>query len=237
VQRINDKKYHGRRVRISKMLYPHGNLGWRECPSCGKLSAYFGQKWDIHSAQLFTPPPLTGFVQQPSLQGSESEEKAWKEGKVDARACVHCETLTFAEHTQAIMQSNFKTQPPPFIEEVQRDLRIATQSANHIILLGYSLPADDVTYRAFLSARKNHTLQEDRPVKCSVVVGYQFGNTWYDHGGIDDLIKYHPDMQDKTQSPRNTIDSARAIFGKENVRFYGGGIPQVFNDPERLFNF
>lgn len=240
VQRINDEKYHGRRVKINKMLYPHGNLGWRECPNCGKLSAYFGQKWDIYSAQLFTPPPLNGFVQQSSLQGSESEEKAWKEGKVDARACVHCNTLTFAEHIQAIMQSNFKTQPPPFIEEVQRDLRIATQSANHIILMGYSLPADDVTYRAFLSARKKNNTsgsQEDRPVKCSVVVGHQFGNTWYDHAGVDDLIKYHPDLQDKTQSPRNTIESARAIFGKENVRFYGGGIPQVFNDPERLFTF
>jgi len=40
-------------------------------------------------------------------------------------------------------------------------------------------------------------------------------------------------------SPRTALEAARDIFGRCNVRFYGGGIPQVFCDgadasPERF---
>ena len=51
-------------------------------------------------------------------------------GSVDARACVNCDTLTYAHHTQIVMQSNFKGAPPPFIEEIQRDLRAVVQEAD-----------------------------------------------------------------------------------------------------------
>jgi hypothetical protein len=60
--------------------------------------------------------------------------------------------LTFAHHTQAVMQSSFKSNPPSFIEEIRRNLRATTMQANHIILMGYSLPQDDITYCAFFSA-------------------------------------------------------------------------------------
>jgi hypothetical protein len=147
-QRLNDREHESRRVRINKFLFPHGCLCWRECPSCGKLSVYMGKEWAFLSPALIPPPPLRGFVERAgtTLRAETPEEdQAWNEGSVDARACVHCGELTFAEHTPVVMQTNFKTPPPSFIEEVQRDLRVATQSAKHIILMGYTLPPDDVT--------------------------------------------------------------------------------------------
>ena len=35
---------------------------------------------------------------------------------------------------------------------------------------------------------------------------------------------------DEGKAPRTTLEAARDLFGEENVRFYGGGIPNVFLD-------
>ena len=68
-------------------------------------------------------------------------------------ACVHCKIFTYAHRTPLVMQTGFKTSPPPFLEEIQREMRVVVQEADHIVFMGYSLPADDLTYRAFLAAR------------------------------------------------------------------------------------
>ena len=231
-QRLNDREHLSRRVRINRFLFPHGCLCWRECPSCGKLSAYMGKNWEFFSRTLIPPPPLRGFMELSGgnlEQESDRERVAWDRGEVDARDCVHCGELTFAEHTQAVMQSNFKMSPPSFIEEVQRDLRVATQAAEHIVLMGYSLPMDDVVYRAFLAARRQrrYTDSGNGPVQCSVVVGTDHGDRWHRPDEIDELLR-HIDNSAQCEGPFSTLKAARAIFGSENVRFYGGGIPQVF---------
>jgi len=227
-QRLNDRDHVSRRVRINKFLFPHGCLCWRECPSCGKLSAYMGKDWNLHSPALIPPPPLRGFVRwtENTLQPETDKEKiGWNRGEVDLRSCVHCGESTFAQHTQAVMQSNFKAAPPSFIEEVQRDLRVASQAAKHIVLMGYSLPSDDVTYRAFFAARQlRQKKDDDLPVKCSVVVGQTWEDCWH---GPDEIERLLPKME-KGEAPRTTLEAARDLFGRDNVRFYGSGIPQVF---------
>ena len=233
-QRLNDRDHESRRVRINKFLFPHGCLCWRECPSCGKLSAYMGKEWDFFSSALIPPPPLRGFIDLAKLTAFHEtldERDAWDRGEVDARACVHCGELTFAEHTQVVMQSNFKSQPPSFIDEVQRDLRVATQAANHIILMGYSLPPDDVTYRAFFAARTQRRQEDgDSPVQCSVVAGQGYGDIWHGPDGIDHQLS----SMNKAESPFTALTAACDLFGRENVRFFGGGIPNVFCDGDSV---
>lgn len=224
-QRLNDRDHTtGRRVRIQKLFLPHGCVCWRECPSCGKLTGYFGQKWEPNSAALIPPPPLKGFWDASTLlpRPNTEEAKEWAEGKVDARACAHCDALTYTQHTTTIMQSNFKKTPPPFIQEIQNDLRVAVEAAEHIILFGYSLPPDDVTYRAFFAARK----KRGETVRCSVVAGTEYGDIWYEATEVDALLK----GMKQNESPATTIQAARDLFGKDNVRFYGGGIPNIFCD-------
>lgn len=231
-QRLNDRDHECRRVRINKFLFPHGCLCWRECPSCGKLTAYMGKQWEFFSSALIPPPPLRGFAEKANIveaiwAESPEEHDAWQRGEVDARACVHCGEMTYAQHTQAVMQSNFKATPPSFIEEVQRDLRVATQAAKHIVLMGYSLPPDDVTYRAFFAARQQRSDKQNTPaVRCSVVVGRNWGNNWHYADDIDRLLLEMP----KGEAPCTTLEAARSLFGRDNVRFYGGGIPQVWCD-------
>ena len=222
--RLNDDD-HGSsdRIRISKFLLPHGCLWWRECPNCGKLSSYMGDAWEWDSPTLIPPPPLKAFVLDGTFRPRKPEEReAWEKGEVDARACVHCETLTYSHHTQTIMQSSFKDPPPPFLDEIKRDLRVAVQEADHIVLMGYTLPPDDVDYRAFLAARRRRT----GDVRCSVVVGKDCGCQWFGPSAWPAMLERMPDGL----APRTTLEAARDLFGEDNVRFYGGGIPNVFVD-------
>lgn len=226
-QRLNDAD-HGAtdRIRITKFLFPHGCLWWRECPDCGKLSSHMGDEWEVDSPTLIPPPPLKAFVPRDRFEHRQSEEaKAWDEGRVDVRACVHCETLISAYDTQLVMQSNFKKSPPPFIEEIERDLRVLVRQADHIVFMGYSLPRDDVEYRAFFAARRRR--KKSRPVKCSVVVGQHA-----DYRGWRPFSKVR--LSDLGSGERKTLKDASEIFGKENVYFYGGGIPDVFMENDQV---
>ena len=224
-QRLNDPDHGANlRIRIGKFLFPHGCLSWRECPDCGKLSSYLGDSWDWDSQTLVPPPPLEAFVRNGLLFRSRrpKEGEAWSKGEVDARACVHCGTLTYAHHTQTQMQSNFKDPPPPFLEEIRRDLRVAVQQADHIILMGYSLPPDDVPYRAFFTARKKRSDLKTQ-VRCSVV-DYGREPRWYGPKECQSLLE----VMKPGEPPPKALEAASEVFGRENVRFYGGGIPQVF---------
>jgi uncharacterized membrane protein YsdA (DUF1294 family) len=221
-QRLNEQEAGDSRVRLTKFLFPHGCLCWRECPNCGKLSAYHGDQWDLHTQSLFPPPPLRAFEVAGCPTSAPAAERDQREkGLVDARGCLHCGTLTYTHHTQAVMQSSFKSRPPSFIEEIQRDLRATLMRANHIILMGYSLPQDDVTYRAFFSAScQRHKGPSEQQVRCTVV-GKESGHPgWYGPTELRAL------KLPKDHAVNATVD----IFGDGNVRFYGGGVPDVFLD-------
>jgi hypothetical protein len=218
-QRLNETRKGGDyKVRLTKFLFPHGCLCWRECPDCGKLSSYHGDDWDLSSAGLFPPPPLQAFDRRPPPKWITGDERTQRrKGRVDARKCLHCGTLTHAHHTQAVMQSSFKPKPPSFIEEIQRELRSITVKMNHVIFMGYSLPLDDVTYRAFFSARQQ---RGGTKVRCTVVSKDSENPGWYGPGAL----------KARTFKESSPVKAACDIFGDENVRFYGGGIPEVFLD-------
>ncbi len=222
-QRLNEAVSNKGIVRLTKFLFPHGCLCWRECPDCGKLSSYMGDAWKLDSPSLILPPPLWGFDKTPCpdrVKGTEREMRNL-EWRVDTRACVHCGTMTHEHHTQTVMQSSFKAQPPSFIEEIQRDLRAVAMKADHFIFMGYSLPKDDVTYRAFFSARKQISEKTNvggKTVRCTVV-GWDPANAGW-HGPTE--------LKSEKFKGSEVINAARDIFGAANVRFFGGGVPDVF---------
>lgn len=242
-QRLNEASADAnQRIRLNKFLFPHGCLCWRECPDCGKLSAYHGDEWSLASASLIPPPPLKGFERRrayPDImqlnsadrEARRKEQQCWEEGRVDARACLHCGTITFTNHTQTVMQSSFKQTPPSFIDEIQRDLRALVMRADHIIFMGYSLPPDDVMYRSFFAARRQRLLAAPgQSVRCTIV-GYDRARPGW---------TLPSSLRAGDFSAGSPVQSALEIFDSGNVRFYGGGVPEVFLDgagnvsPERL---
>jgi endogenous inhibitor of DNA gyrase (YacG/DUF329 family) len=226
VQRTNNLNHPAsRRVRIGKIYFPHGCSCWRECPNCGKLTMYLGEEWQYASTSLFPPPLLPAFSADWRNSRSQEEAKARQRGMADVIQCVHCGTLTEFRHTPLIMQSNFKGGYAPFLEEIQRDMRIALENAQHIVLMGYTLPIDDVIYRSLLSARQK---REQGPF-CSVIVGCKEAapDEWLTGKKLIEYLEKER-LQDKQSSFVTAVESAQAIFPEGHVRAYAHGIPQVF---------
>ena len=89
--------------------------------------------------------------------------------------------------------------------------------------MGYSLPPDDVAHRAFFAARRSR--KSGNPPKCSIVLGCDGPRCWLRGSELDEHLK----TMDKSRPPGETLEATRRLFGRENVRFYGGGgIPRVF---------
>lgn len=224
VQRVNDPKYpSSRAARVGKYYFVHGCLCWRECPSCGKLIMALGDDWCVESPTLFPPLPLQRqdeFVLEPRSKAEVHQRS--KEGRRDAIQCVYCGAMTYSHHAPLIMQTSYKGRHSSFLEEITRDVRACLEKTRHVVLLGYTLPPDDVIYRALLASRK------DEGVKCSVVVGYLGEDRWLSSSELDEYCKAHEAKDNRFDWGVPAIKAAREIFGDDNVRAYTGGIPQVF---------
>ena len=118
------------------------------------------------------------------------------------------------------MQSSLKGRPPAFIEEIQRELRVVIKDAKHIVLMGYSLPEDDFVYRAFFAA---HTARSGpkSPVKCTVVDKKAGSAAWFGPEALRGKTELHEGT---------AVKAAQDLFSQDNVRFYRGGVPEVFLD-------
>jgi len=222
-QRLNDPEHTCDRIsRLGKFYFPHGCCCWRECPNCGKLTVHLGDEWGYRSKSLF-PATLI-----PSLKRSENrskeEEQADERGIPDGVQCAYCGTITRTQDIPMIMQSSFKGNYPPFLEEIHRDLKVCLENTNHIVLMGYSLPPDDVVWRSILATRKS----QGKDVYCSVVVGYQGEKAWLSGEQLEEYVTNHEGKKDAADYGVPTIKAAFDIFEKPFVRAYTGGIPQVW---------
>ena len=231
-QRLNDRAHVTDRViRMGKFYFPHGSTSFRECPNCGKLIVAFGDQWDSFSESLFPPPMLRCFSRGAgwsNYRRCEEERDCFEKGNADAILCWFCGEMTESRHTPLVMQSSFKGQHPSYIEEIQRDMRVALENAQHIVLMGYSLPKDDFIYRSLLSARKNRKRKAE--VKCSIVNRQEgFGNEWLNGDAMfrtrrDYLQREWENLPAWTE----TVEQASQVFGKENIRLNLCGVPGVF---------
>lgn len=223
VQRVNDQDHPSDRIaRVGKFYFMHGCMCWRECPSCGKLIMALGDEWEVESPTLFPPLPLQPQDRFLCKARSKQESTKRKQGHLDAIHCVYCGAMTRTYNTPLIMQTSYKGRHSSFLEEIARDMRACLEKTKHIVLLGYSLPQDDVIYRSLLSSRRA------KDVKCSVVVGYLGENRWLDSSELDSYCQKYKRDKDAVHWGVPTIEAAQEIFGKEHVRAYTGGIPQVF---------
>ena len=133
-------------------------------------------------------------------------------------------------HTYIEIFKKDKSTPTSFLEEIQRNVKVSLEKSRHIVLLGYSLPPDDtIWYQAFAEAVRSRINTNDAAY-CSVVVGYKGDEPWL-YG--DDLKKYvavHRQDDDADDWGIGAIENALSIFGKDKVRAWTGGIPQVFGN-------
>ena len=228
-QRLNDPKHLGDRyVRTGKFYFPHGSTNLRECPNCGKMNAYLGDEWNLVSRSLLPPLPIPNWCKDWRKPRSAEEEKAQSLGDSDALQCGYCGTMMGFEQASLLMQTNFKGAMSPYLDETQRELRAALENAKHMVLMGYSLPKDDVLYRSVLAARLGNPPRERSKKRLYVsLVGKQdkAPSQWLENEEIErlprdcDLVRIYRDLSSIV---------ARGDPERLRVRAYGRGVPSVF---------
>ena len=218
--------------RAGKFYFAHGSSNWRECPVCGRMTFCFGyndEKWKYKSNQLITPFPIPLFepIDEKSLTSKELE---WRKNlHYDSLQCMHCGSETKALDAPMIMQTMLKTTPTSFLEEIQRNVKVALSNARHIVLFGYRLPPDDtIWYEAFAEAVKGR--EKGQEAYCSVVVGYEGKGEWLSGKELEMYVEKYEKYGNAEAYGVSAIRNAWAIFGKEKVRAWTGGIPQVFGN-------
>lgn len=226
-QRLNDKEHLSRRVRVGKYYFPHGSLNWRECPWCGKVVMHLGDKWENKSDSLFPSTMLPGTRKDEAFCRSKEEQEAIQEGRLDAMQCPYCGGMTDCSNVPMIMQSSFKGNHPPFVEEIQRDMRISLEHAKHFVFLGYRMPEDDFIYRSLMAARRYSPEGKDNPYFS--VVGYDQRSP---AGWIDvHTAEYKEYARNNSDADIvNTVKQLQDIFDDPGIRIFGQGIPAVFQD-------
>lgn len=217
--------------RAGKFYFAHGSQNWRECPVCGRMTFFFGynnERWLDKSKQIIPafPFPIFSIIPDEFLT---KKELNWRNNlHYDSLQCMHCGAETRAIDAPMIMQTMYKSKPTSFLEEIQRNVKVSIQNAKHIVLLGYSLPLDDkIWLQAFAEGIRYKNKEK---VYCYVIVACKDNQQYWMSGkNLDNYIIQHKnDNQEEWGIP--AIENAIAIFGKENVRAWTGGIPQVFGD-------
>ena len=227
VQRLNDCRHlQDRILRIGKYYSVHGFSNTRLCPYCKKLNIHIGDCWGDASPTLFPPGIIPDFSWGVQAR-SQEEDFARKNGVSDALQCGFCGHITEAKDNYMVMQTSFKGNNPPFIEEITAEALAMLQGTRHIVLLGYSLPPDDAIWRSILSAMKE---RKEKKVYCSVVCGYGGPDQWLSgHRLKEHVDKYIQEDKQGAKAIQNAID----VFGLENVRAHTAGIPNIFKSGDK----
>jgi hypothetical protein len=228
-QRLNDPNHLGDRyVRTGKFYFPHGSFNLRECPNCGKMNAYLGDEWNLVSPSLLPPLPLPNWSKDWRKARSKEEAKFQSRGDPDALQCVYCGAMMGFEQISLLMQTNFKGSMSPYLDETQRELRAALENAKHIVLMGYSLPKDDVLYRSVLAARLGNPRERSKKPLYISVVNYQdkAPSGWLEGDEIERALPPDCDLV------RIYRDVSSIVAGGDpkrlRVRAYGRGVPHIF---------
>ena len=226
-QNMNNPKYTDNRIfRLGKYFPVHGMSVTRHCPKCGRLNLYMGDTWDENSMTLFPNGIIAPFKwgQQPR---TNQEKAAHKRGEYDALECHFCGALTHSYDNFMLMQTQLKQQPPSFIREATDEVLADITHAKHIVLLGYSLPLDDAIWGSLLSMMSRR--KNGERLYCSVVATYDEDGPdgWLYGKELDDYLESNGKLVEDREKVR-AINNAIAVFGRENVRAYVQGIPDVF---------
>lgn len=230
--RENEDEHIGSELnRCGKFYFAHGSSNWRECPVCGRMTFYNGDskaKWEYKSKQLISPFPIPLFESE-KITALTAKEKEWRKNlRYDSLQCMHCDSETKASDAPMIMQTMYKSTPTSFLEEIQRNVKVSLEKARHVILLGYRLPPDDTIWQHAFAEEVRSRIETDNAAFCTVVVGHKGEERWICSDELDSYIKKYKDKGDGYGI--DAIENAIAIFGKDKVRAWKGGIPQVFGN-------
>lgn len=194
--RINDSEHPSdKRIFLFPAFLPHGQTHWLHCPKCGKLTMFISKDFE---------PFCENF---PMSKGK-------------SYTCAHCGNNKLnLKNSAMLLQTNFKVKEP-YIEMIQRSMRIALKEAERIIFIGYSLPEDDIDYRSLLIEANAH-----RQKNVYVVL--------YEKNANNSFIEFDRLPDEKQKGP---VQRFANIFEGKNTYVNFAGAPAALDKIIELLN-
>lgn len=215
--------------RIGGFFFAHGCCNWRECPACGRMMYYLGDEWGYNSRHVNPPFPVPLFENNDFNR--TAKEKDWKKKlRYDSLECISCGAETRACDAPMIMQTMIKGMPTSFLDEIQRSSRVLLRKARHVVLFGYQLPPDDILWQEAFAEAVRYRKDSDCKAYCTVVVGHLGDKRWLYGDEMMAYVEKHRYTKDAVNYGARAIVNAVSIFGKDHVRAWCGGIPQVWGN-------
>lgn len=215
--------------RIGSFFFAHGCCNWRECPSCGRMMYYLGDEWGDNSRHANPPFPVPLFENN-DFNRTEKENEWKKRLRYDSLECISCGEETIASNAPMIMQTMIKGMPTSFLDEVQRESRVLLRKARHVVLFGYQLPPDDILWQEAFSEAIRCRRGTGDEAYCTVVVGHKGEKRWIQGDEMMKVVEKYRYTSEAIDRGVKAIINAVAVFGKDRVRAYCGGIPDVFGE-------
>lgn len=237
--KINDKKYsqhaNSRLYRVGKMCFPHGGLGWRQCPRCGKLFTDLAKDWsNLYTTAPFGPGLLPSLNAAWEPRTNREKERRRNEARFSTIECVYCGHLTEISDVPVFLQSGIKTNRPLALEGQLREMALLLGNARHLVFIGYSLPDDDYIYRVLIKAARSSASQNGSKEWCTLVLrddttsklAKSWGSKWLNGSKITSKLS----QCKLDQKLSETIKRYFSVFTPDHCRLNFDGWPNVISD-------
>lgn len=228
--------------RLNKLLQMHGGFQWRDCPRCGRVSTTAPAEWRDTDGSMMGPSLLPDLCSgwKPV---SASEHADWRRGRYSVVQCPYCDYHTYAGDAAMLMQTAIKPTRHYFLWSNFREMGALAEKAKHIVLIGYSLPPDDLLNRCFLQSSGARRGQEGTYEHLPFVTVVDFDKHHQvgrfkklDKDNVWDYLSLDAVAEKASQQSQTVVKSVLQVFGTpkpgepHRFRVFLGGFPSVLSD-------
>jgi hypothetical protein len=151
-QRLNREGAGNHLYRFNKLLQLHGGFHWRDCPRCGRIFTTAPNYEDETDGVMLGPSVLPEICCGWSPGESVEEQREWRRGRFGSVQCIYCGYMTQPHDTPLLTQTVIKPARHYLHWALFREMGLLVAKAKHLVLVGYSLPRDDLINRCFMQS-------------------------------------------------------------------------------------
>lgn len=216
--------------KLTKLYAVHGLFNLRMCPHCHQV--FFIMPTRIRDTDIYTLKGIQDIFLSDLIPSQRDFRKVinkykrkyfyepYKLGKPDMLLCPVCNYPTYFEDIPLSVQTIFKLDEPDFLKKTKLKAFTEFIKANHIIVIGYSFPQDDMLNNYLLQLLSISPEIKDKKEKKISVIIY--------NSSLRDKVWYKLSEIEKVQDNLEiNINFLKNFFIEENIRISFLGFPDI----------
>jgi len=255
-------------IRSARFFPAHGLFNMRFCPHCKQPFKVMPKKITQMSLEnlngireIFLPDPIpmeNDFKVISTKFRNTKIFESYLSGNPDELQCPYCDHPTYFEDTPLSVQTIFKFDEPDFLFTLKVSGFSEFLKSDHVIILGYSFPTDDMTNNYLLELlkatpanekgtkkkRKKGWEEEKKEMKFTIIDYSSHPlltqKVWYGIEEIENILKKHPKLKERYPISLN-LNAVKKLSPnyRNNVRISFYGFPNILKkvSPKSILKF